>query len=725
MRPEFRPPEGAPDVSGATAPRPPGVLLVDDRPANLVALEALLAPLGARLVRATSGREALARLSVDEYALVVLDVEMPALDGLETLARLRQREHGEKTPVLFVTAAAGDPDRVARAYGLGAVDFIAKPIDPAVLRAKVAVFLDLYEARERVRRQAALLRAKDLAASERKYRFLADATPEIVWTETPDGGVTYVNRRFVEHTGMPAERALGNGWWSVLHPDDRRLCLARRDEAARDGTPFELEYRLRRHDGAYRWFLARALPRRDGDGAVVEWVGTATDIDDRKRAEAEREELFAREREARALAEEASRAKDEFLAFVSHELRAPLNAILGWSQILRADGLGEEKRRRALEVIETNAGVQAKLIDDLLDVGRITAGKLRLQVGPTPLAGAVRAALDLVRPAAEAKGIALAASLDDVGEVQGDEGRLQQVAATLLSNAVKFTPEGGRVAVRLGRRGAHVELSVEDNGRGIAPEFLPHVFDRFRQADGAGGGGLGLGLSVVKSLVELHGGTVRAESEGPGRGARFAVLLPAAPAPRPGEPPASAAPPVPPSPRPPSPSSPSLQTPVLGIAPPPGREARARDSAAPPSRPSGRPPPSSRHDLDGARLLVVDDDPDARYFIASMLRSHGAEVATAESAHEAFYLFQRTRPDVLISDISMPNEDGCSLVRNLRRLAPEGGGLTPAVALTALDRIDDRTRALLAGFTMYLTKPTTAGEFVAVLSKLIEHTRTR
>jgi PAS domain S-box-containing protein len=794
-------------LPATAAVRRPSALLVDDRPANLLALEALLEPLEARLVRASSGEEALARLASDEFALVLLDVQMPGLDGLETLARLRARERGVKTPVLFVTAGVADPARVGRAYQLGAVDFIPKPLDADALRAKVMVFLELYEAREEVRRHASVLRARDLADSERKYRFLADATPEIVWTESPDGRMTYVNRRFVEYAGVPPERALGTGWGATLHADDVRRFRGCRERAARDGDAFEVECRLRRRDGAFRWFVIRAVPRHDAQGAaVVEWVGTATDIDDWKRAEAEREALLARERAARELAVEASRAKDEFLASVTHELRAPLNAIAGWAELLGDEAVDALHRRRALTVIKANVEVQTRLIDDLLDLGRIVAGTLRLDIGLLRLDAVVRAALDMVIPAADAKRIVLTASLDDVGEIQGDRGRLQQVASNLLTNAVKFTPEGGRVEARLARRGAHVELRVTDTGAGIAPHLLPHVFDRFRQAR-AGEGGLGLGLSIVKSLVELHGGVVSAESAGEGRGSTFVVLLPTpsafrtaaaspgsartsspdfddlVPPPSGSDTPARGAPPrgrtasapdlgppapsalgpgAVPAPPPPAPPTSSVQgsgPPAQAALSPGGPDAAGSPAAkAAPPRPPTQPPvpdrsappapppdariirpydpdatpvrttsrrPASQRQLEGARVLVVDDDADARYFVTTTLRSHGAEVVGAESAHEAFYLFQRTRPDVLVSDISMPNEDGCSLVRNVRRLAPGAGGTTPAVALTALDRPDDRARALLAGFTMYLIKPTTEAEFVTVLSKLVELARKR
>ncbi|HEU4534446.1 MAG TPA: ATP-binding protein, partial [Polyangiaceae bacterium] len=392
--------------------------------------------------------------------------------------------------------------------------------------------------------------------------------------------------------------------------------------------------------------------------------------------------LAARERER---AESANRAKDEFLAAVSHELRTPLNAILGWAHMLRAGALDERNRARALDVIERNARAQTQLIEDLLDISRIISGKLRLRVGPVDLRAVVDAALDAVRPAAEAKSLALSAEIDpDAGPLAGDADRLQQVVWNLLSNAVKVTPEGGRVRARARRDGAHVELRVEDSGGGIAPDFLPYVFERFRQAEGSssrGRAGLGLGLAIVKNLVEMHGGTVTADSEGEGKGATFAVRIP-----------------------------------LAGARP--GRAPEAAAQAAPPSEhaPAMLAPP----ELAGLRALVVDDEPDARDLMRSILEHCKMIVETAAGADEAFERLAASRPHLLISDVAMPGGDGYGLMRRLRALPPDQGGRTPAVAVTAYARSEDRTRALLAGYNYHLPKPIDPGELIAVVASVAD-----
>ena len=353
--------------------------------------------------------------------------------------------------------------------------------------------------------------------SERHYRFLAEAIPQQIWTATPDGALDYLNRQVIEYFALSEERLLGWGWQQVVHPDDLPEALERWSRSLSTGETYDVEFRLRRAaDGEYRWHLGRALPMRDPAGRIVKWFGTNTDIDDQKR-------LYR-------IAQEANRAKDEFLATLSHELRTPLTSIMGWAEMLSLGMLDEAARRHAVEVIEKSARSQAQLIADLLDVSRISAGRLRLDVRPVELRHVVEAAADVLRPAADARSIRLDLKLDPkVGRVSGDPDRLQQVVWNLLSNAVKFTPEGGRVLARLARAGGQAEICVTDTGAGIRPEFLPHVFDRFRQAEShmtRAHGGLGIGLSIVRHLVELHGGTVRAESEGEGRGATFRVRLP-------------------------------------------------------------------------------------------------------------------------------------------------------------------------------------------------------
>jgi CheY-like chemotaxis protein/two-component sensor histidine kinase len=352
---------------------------------------------------------------------------------------------------------------------------------------------------------------------------------------------------------------------------------------------------------------------------------------------------------------------------------------------LRSGSLADEKRERALETIDRNARAQATLIEDILDLNRITSGKMRLEVAPVEVAHVVETALDTIRPAADAKGVRLQAVLDpDAGVVHGDATRLQQICWNLLSNAVKFTPRGGRVYVRLVRTDSQVELLVSDTGRGIPSGFLPWVFDPFSQADSTSTrehGGLGLGLAIVKHLVELHGGTVRAESEGVDKGATFVVRLPVAPvrsAPQPAAPPVSTSPP--------------------GL-----------DLDCPP-------------ELAGLRVLVVDDEADARELIRTVLESCGAKVTTAANAADAFRLFQEAPPDLLVSDIGMQGNDGYWLIRRIRQLSDDRGGRTPAVAITAYASTKDRTRALLEGFTNHVSKPTEPQELLAVVAASVGRT---
>jgi signal transduction histidine kinase/ActR/RegA family two-component response regulator len=382
-------------------------------------------------------------------------------------------------------------------------------------------------------------------------------------------------------------------------------------------------------------------------------------------------------------AQEVNRLKDEFLATLSHELRTPLTAVLGWTRLLGTGQLDAETRVRALEAIERNAQSQVQLIDDILDVSRVIRGKLRLDVRPIDLAPVIEAAVDSVRPAAEAKGIRLQVVLDPrAGRAAGDPDRLQQVVWNLLSNAVKFTPKGGRAQIVLARVDSHVEITVSDSGAGIAPDFLPHVFDRFRQADPTttrAHGGLGLGLAIVRHLVELHGGTVEADSPGEGQGSTFVVKLPVVPV---------------------------YQKEALA-----GRVHPAAGDALPSYDCVER--------LDGLKVLVVDDEVDTRELLKVGIGQCGAEVLTAGSAGEALATLEETRPDLLISDIGMPGEDGYELIRRVRALPAGRGGKIPAIALTAYARTEDRLRALRAGYQMHISKPVELAELVAVMASLI------
>jgi signal transduction histidine kinase/ActR/RegA family two-component response regulator len=410
------------------------------------------------------------------------------------------------------------------------------------------------------------------------------------------------------------------------------------------------------------------------------------EVIERKKAEQHRDELLASERAARLEAERNSRMKDEFLATLSHELRTPLNAILGWTQLLRNGKEAQDRdTREGLSVIERNARAQRQLIEDLLDMSRIISGKVRLDVQRVHLASVIEAAVESVQPAAEAKGIRIQQAIDPIAApVKGDPSRLQQIVWNLLSNAVKFTPKGGRVQVFLERVNSHLEIVVSDTGEGIRPEFLPHVFDRFRQADGSTTrqyGGLGLGLSIVKHLAELHGGAVRAKSPGEGKGATFVVVLP-----------------------------------LLVM-----HDAEEEVGVHPQSRADGD-DVCEVAALGGVKVLVVDDEPDARDLVKRFLELCKAEVMTAGSAEEAMQFLRDFKPDVIVSDIGMPLKDGYQFIREVRQLGAGDGGRIPAIALTAFARSEDRTRSLLAGYQVHLSKPIESPELVAAVASLAGRT---
>ncbi|MBO0727472.1 MAG: response regulator, partial [Blastocatellia bacterium] len=436
----------------------------------------------------------------------------------------------------------------------------------------------------------------------------------------------------------------------------------------------------RRKDGTDIDVSLAASPVKNRTGDIIGMSKTARDITWRKSVEVERERLLARESEARADAEEANRLKDEFLATISHELRSPLNAILGWARLLRDPAVREQQLERALEIIERNSQAQARLIEDLLDVSRIVSGKLSVQMRPVAMNSTVQGVVADMRPSAEAKGIDLRLIEDEEIKLVGDADRLQQVVWNLLSNAIKFTPEGGRIEVELKRRGERAELRVSDTGRGVSPEFLPHVFDRFSQATGGDSrarAGLGLGLTIVRYIVEAHGGSVNAESAGVGQGAAFTCIFPLAGAEQ------EAVPAV------------EIQNPQLAHL-----EVNKEQS------------------LKGVKVLVVDDDEDARDVLRAALNSYGAEVTTVTGAPQALDAIASEDIDVLVSDINMPGMDGYELIRRVRSMAPEEGGQIPAVALTAYARAEDRMRALQSGYQTHVPKPVEPAELEIVVATL-------
>jgi PAS domain S-box-containing protein len=518
-----------------------------------------------------------------------------------------------------------------------------------------------------------------LRESEKRFRSIFNQQFQFMAILSPGGVLVDVNELPLRAAGVTREQVLGKlfwetPWWEGL-PEMQAGWPARLEAAALSDAPVFSEDLYRAADGT-RVAEASITAVKDAERRVEFFIVQASDITERKRFEEERERLLSE-------AQEANRLKDEFLATLSHELRTPLTAILGWAHLLRGGQVRGEEAERALETIERNARAQSQLIDDLLDVSRIVTGKLRLELTPVSPDSFIEPALEAVRPAARAKGVRLRKVIDaGVGALVVDPARLQQVVWNLLSNAVKFTPNGGSVEVRLERVGSHIEIAVADTGAGIVPEFLPHVFERFRQADQKTSrrhGGLGLGLSIVRHLVELHGGSVRADSAGEGAGSTFTVTLPVAPI---------------------------HQADEL-------EEGRGHTPARATSHAHECP-----ERLDGLRVLVVDDEPDARELLAAGLGQCGAEVTTVSSAGEALAALAGAKFDALVSDLGMPGEDGYWLVGRMRALPAEAGGRTPAVALTAYARTEDRLRAMRAGFDMHVSKPVELNELVAVIANL-------
>ena len=512
----------------------------------------------------------------------------------------------------------------------------------------------------------AAARAAQAEQTAHELRTFIDSLPQLAWSADANGWLDYYNRRWFEYTGTTMEQMEGWGWVRVHDPAALPRMLKIWRNALLSGQPWEDEFRMRRgSDGTLRWHLSRAMPVRDAGGRIVRWFGTNTDIEDQKLASEQYAQLLAREQRARREAEAANRAKDEFLALVSHELRTPLSAILGWTQLLRAGALHAGKQAAAIEKIERNAKLQAKLIEDLLDVSRIISGKLELERRPVGVADTVRASVEAAKPTADAKKLLLSFADTSAGATaSADAARLQQIVGNLLANAIKFTPEGGAIEVQVRAADAYVEIEVRDDGQGIAPGLLSHIFDRFRQADCSSTrrhGGLGLGLSIVRQLTDLHGGDVVATSAGEGQGATFVVRLP-----------------------------------------------RISEAAAEHERHDGSPPETGEQtpvSLVGLKVLAVDDEASARDVLTAALLACGATVTRASSVHEALRAFKLDLPDVVISDIAMPEVDGYGLLEKIRALADPQAARTPIIALTAYASRQDRHRALARGFDRYLAKP--------------------
>ncbi|MEC4817731.1 MAG: ATP-binding protein [Scytonema sp. PMC 1069.18] len=649
-------------------PRPslPQILLVEDNADMRDYVKRLLSSIY-EVETVSDGVEALEAIHQQRPDLVLTDVMVPRMDGFELLRELRTDPNTQEIPIIMLSARAGEGACV-EGLQAGADDYLIKPFSARELLARIDANLKLARLRQQVAIREQELRVNAEKAHTEITKIFESITDGFVAFDG-EWRYTYVNQKAAYLLQKTPQELLGQQIWEVFPeligtPIERELQRAIAEQVSLEFEGFYQPFNI--------WLDIRTYPTEEGLAVYFR------DITQRKRAEEALHHSLERERAARAEAESANRIKDEFLAVLSHELRSPLNPILGWAKLLRSRKFDDKATDRALETIERNAKLQAQLIEDLLDVSRILRGKMVLNVCPVNLGTSIEAAIETVRLAAEAKGIQIQTVLNpNVGMVSGDPNRLQQVLWNLLSNAVKFTPDGGRVEIRLEAVGCYAQIQVQDNGKGINSEFLPHVFEYFRQENSSTTrkfGGLGLGLAIVRYITEMHGGTVAADSPGEGQGATFIVRLPL------------------------------MST--------------ENRSLTPESNPN-TPHPTLYTPLEGLHILIVDDEADIRDLVAFILEESGAKVSVAKSAMEAIAAIEISIPDVLVSDIGMPDVDGYMLMGQIRALPASKGGQIPAIALTAYAGEYNQKRALAVGFQIHLSKPVEPDDLVRAIASLI------
>jgi PAS domain S-box-containing protein len=638
------------------------ILNVDDTAQSRYTKTRILRQAGYTVIEADTAAEALRLVREQSPGLVVLDVRLPDGSGIDVCRKIKSDPATRSIPVVQISATFVTPhDQLAGLEG-GAEIYLTEPLEPLELTTVVRVLLRLHSSE------------RGLVQSEQRWRRFIESNIIGVLILEHDR-IIEANDAFLKMVGYTRDELVSPrlSWRSITPPESLERSDAARAELRTRGTcaPFEKQYL--RKDGSRVWVMMASVAVDGGD----QWMNFVLDISDRKHATVEREAAYEREHAARTQAEEATRLKDEFLANVSHELRTPMNAIIGWTHLLRSGRLDDSQRQRALESIDRGARSQAKLIEDLLDVSRIVSGKLSLTLQPVDLGAVVEAAMESQRPAAQGKGLQLEKGpTPPQFVVMGDTGRLQQVFLNILSNAVKFTPAGGRIDVRLATKNGNAEVAITDTGEGIAPDFVPYVFDRFRQADGTSTRshmGLGLGLAIVRHVLELHGGEVRVASPGEGKGATFTVTIP-------------------------------LTTDIEGAPRKPVAE-----------RMPGNYGPAGGL---GVRVLVVEDDPETREILAAILERGGFSYRLATRGSEALTVLDDWQPDAIVSDIGMPDMDGYEFVRALRQRPERLGGLIPALALTAYARVADRDAALRAGYQVHLAKPVDPVDLVRAIMEL-------
>ncbi len=666
------------------------ILVVDDDDANRYVVSRILRQAGFLIKEAATGTDAL-QLATEQPDLIILDIKLPDINGFEVCQQLKAEPATSLIPVLHLSAFKVSAADKVHGLDSGADGYLTHPVNPLELIATVKALL-------RIRQTE-----KQLQQSEEKFRAIFNQTFQHIGIMEPIGSIIEVNQSALDFAGQKLEDVVGRLLWempwfsaSPVSVTSTQQQLQNAIALAAIGEFVRYEVQMQGAGDRVATFDFSIKPILDERGKVVQLVYEGRDISDRKRVE---DEL-----------RRANQVKDEFLAVLSHELRSPLNAILGWSQLLRTRKVDQLATFRALETIERNAKLQTQMIEDLLDISRIIRGKIELNVAPVNLVVPIEGAIATMQLAAQAKAIQIKTILDPKGAiVLGDFNRLQQIVWNLLSNAIKFTAPGGQVEVKLEKlqierewqiadcrlqiaeenNSANLQseisnlkltqseipyarITVKDTGKGISADFLPYAFDYFRQADSSmtrNHGGLGLGLAIVRHLVELHGGMVDAQSGGEGKGATFTVMLP-----------------------------------LMKDQPQTKQQGDGWEGYA---------------DLGGVQVLVVDDEPDTREYITFVLEEFGAIVTAVASANEGIETIDKMIPDVILSDIGMPGKDGYALIREIRERSPQDGGEIPAIALTAYAREEDTQQALLAGFQMHVSKPVEPDDLVNAIANLI------
>ena len=631
------------------------VLNVDDNPANRYIRSRALRNAGFEVIEAATGQSAITLAREQHPSLLLLDIKLPDMSGLDVCRQLRRDAWAQRIGIIHISATYLDIE--TESLNAGADIYLAEPVEQQELLSAVRTLVRLRRAEDR------------LVASEERMRLAMEAASIATWDIDVATGSGIWSDQFHALMGYPpgGMQASLAAWLERITPVDREAFRRAIDRVVDAGTPFQHEHWITRaDDGERRCLSVHGMLRRGDPGISGRLIGVALDVTERRKTEAERDALLRQAQARQRSAEEAGRIKDEFLAILSHELRTPLTAMLGWIELIRMGRLTTAQQAAAFETIERNAQLQIRLVNDLLDVSQIVAGKMKLDLLPVHVEQVLASAIESQRPAAAAKSIELQVSMrPGTSIVLGSEARLAQVFNNLLSNALKFTRAEGRISVSLAQSGQNARVEVSDNGEGIPPEALPHLFDRFWQADSSDRrrhGGLGLGLAIVRSIVEMHGGTVQATSPGPGRGATFAVTLPL--------------------------------TRSVEVIP---------DKTAAPVG-----------SLAGVRILVVDDNSDTLDMLAMILQAEGAAVKCALTGDAACDIASDWKADVLVLDLAMPGEDGFSLLKRLRALHGSDTA-PPAVAVTGYAGVEARDRAIGSGFQAHLAKPFPVEELVKLI----------